>query len=95
MTFKIFGVPFAKQSFKFSRTGHKYQPTEVVRQANNIRAQIVNQIPPEFYPLSSPLKMAVSFVFPWPKMSKKDYNARMVCQNFYKWTKPDIDNTEV
>ena len=41
LTFRIFGIPFAKQSFRFTRTGHRYQSKEVVQAIDEALAVIL------------------------------------------------------
>lgn len=90
----ILGVPLAKQSFKFTRTGHKYQPAKVIENCQNIRAQIANQLPKPFKPFSVRVEvLSLTFVFPALKSFKKADKLKIECGELLpKTTKPDCDN---
>ena len=94
MRFIILGIPRPKQSFKFTKTGIRYQPKEVKQEAGNIRSQIINQLPGDFQPFSRGIHIKKCwFVFPPLKSwSKKKLESLVTLGCFYKDTKPDIDN---
>jgi Holliday junction resolvase RusA-like endonuclease len=95
---KIFGIPVAKQSFKFahSKTGKFYKPpTKAGKETYNIRAQIVNQLPTEFELFKGPLFMFAVFVFPAKKGSGHKKEEREIIEMgglIKKDTHPDEDN---
>ncbi len=100
----ILGIPNAKQSAKFrafkmgNRTiAQTYQPPDVVQGNNNLRAQIIEQLPKDYVPFSEMVSIArLEFIFPFLKsLSKKkiqQYEADDI--QIYKTTKPDLDNLE-
>lgn len=92
-TFTILGIPTPKQSFRFTKTGHKYQTSKVVQDESNTRAQIVAKLPKKFSILDEPLKMEAEYVFPFPSsFSKKNILLAKSGKRFYKSTKPDISD---
>ena len=94
ISIKILGNPTAKQSFRFSVIAghvHKYQSSKVKNESNNMRAQIVDQLPDGWQPLDGPLAVSgMVFVFPWLSSHSKKKRALGGC--FWRDTKPDIDN---
>lgn len=92
--FTVLGIPSPKQSFRFTRTGHRYQTSKVLQEESNARTQIVQQLPKNFTPLNAPLKVSCTFVFPFTKsFSKKKLEEAKAGKTFYKMTKPDyLDN---
>jgi len=94
MKFIILGIPFAKQSFRFTKTGIKYQPKEVKEKQKSIKQQIIEQLPPNFYPFSCPIVVTeLLFVFP-PLKSFSKKKMKMLEDGGYilKGTAPDVDN---
>ncbi len=87
MNLTIYGVPLAKQSCKFTKSGHRYTPADVVIASQNMRAQVIGQWSGAL-PFSAGVSMTVKFVFPYPKSTPK----RDLGTEFAKITKPDIDN---
>lgn len=93
--FTIKGNPKAKQSVRFTKTGHKYQPKELIQEEKNIRSQIIEQLPPNFELLKNAIKLEVVFYFPPLKtFNKKIMNDIEKGLPVPKTTKPDLDNLE-
>lgn len=72
LSLTILGEPFAKQSMRVTRSGHRYTPSKVRKGQANLRAQIVQQLPgtngDKFKPWQGPVRVRrVLFVFPRPK----------------------------
>lgn len=99
----ILGEPKAKQSFRFTRTGIKYQPREVIQNQNNIHYQIAEQLATGFIPTDRPIIVkSLIYVFPVPKsFTKKQREALRRYEEeafeniiylpaIYKTTKPDL-----
>lgn len=82
MTFKIIieTEPVAKQSTKFTKTGHAYQPQKIAEYKKIVELLIKQQLPNNFVPFNEPVEATYSFIFPDKK------------RNGYKATRPDIDN---
>jgi Holliday junction resolvase RusA-like endonuclease len=95
LTFTILGIPTAKQSMKFTRNGFSYQTKEVKLAADNMRAQIIQQLPAGFKPLTEPVNINYYFAFPFTSdISKKQRNLISCGEIHYKAKKPDIDNLQ-
>lgn len=95
ITINILGKPQAKQSFKFTRTGMGYQPKEVKESKQNMIAQIIQQLPKDYKPLTGPVIIEeLSFNFPPLKSFSKKKLEIMREFKLYKPTKPDLDNLE-
>jgi len=90
--FAILGIPFAKQSFRFTRTGHKYQPAEVKQNEYNVRLQVINQLPKPFTPFSKAVEiLSITYAFPAPKSLKKADRLQIEAGGYVpKTTKPDL-----
>lgn len=91
----IIGEPKGKQSAKFHRIGNfvkSYQPQDVIKNENNIRAQIVTQLPKDFVLWTKGVRVkSLLYVFTPLKTLKKSF--RKVIDNggyLYKTTKPDL-----
>ena len=90
---EIRGIPKAKQSFKYTRTGIKYRPAGVTKEQDSIRAQTLSQLPPEFKPFTGPVTMQVVFKFPPLKGMNKKIREQISNNGIVpKTTKPDQDN---
>lgn len=96
---KILGIPQPKQSARFTirkgKSGNnflqKYQPKEVVQNERNIAFDVKSQLPKNFIPFDSALKVKVLFVFPPLKnFTKSKLNALTSGETIYKTTKPDL-----
>lgn len=112
MTLKleILGIPFAKQSFRYGKPittkagttfTPKYKPKGVEQSAQNIKQQIISQLPQGFVPYSKQVTIEkLHFCFPPLKSASKATLKRIVSGERYlnawvlKTTKPDIDNLE-
>jgi len=104
MRFVVKGVPQAKQGDKSriinKKDGtsfiHHYQPKKIDQYANNIRAQIVQQLPENFVPYSGLLRInKLHFIFPPLKgFNKKQMELLEKGTIIYKGNKPDLDNLE-
>ena len=104
MIIKIYGIPKPKQGDSSgiitTKTGkqfvHHYQKTEVKNEANNLRAQIIQQLQEDFVPFGKLIRInKIHFVFPLLKtMTKKQ--KEIIDNNglIYKGTKPDLDNLQ-
>jgi len=69
----ISGIPFSKQSFRFTKTGHKYQKKEIVDKENAVKWQAANQLPAGFKPFTKGVRVTrLSFVFPPLKSFTKE-----------------------
>jgi Holliday junction resolvase RusA-like endonuclease len=95
LRFEILGNPCAKQSARFTKSGIKYQPKEVIQNADNIRSQIVIQLPKDFQIIDGPVKVATVYIFPplksfTKKMKQFIANGGLIIKS----TKPDLDNLE-
>lgn len=100
LCFDIKGIPFAKQSFRFTQLKSKtkktfmikYQPKKIIKEEKNIRAQIVAQLPEGFQPFTKAVVIrSLCFMFPLPKSStKKRKDLVDLGANVYKITRPDL-----
>ena len=92
MKFIILGTPFSKQSFRFTKSGHKYQKKEVVEKQEAIQWQVVNQLPDGFKPFTGGVRVTrLLYVFPPLKsFSKKQLILLKNGVRIYKTTKPDL-----
>ncbi|UDQ99258.1 RusA family crossover junction endodeoxyribonuclease [Lentisphaerota bacterium WC36G] len=90
-TFIFEGTPKAVQSFRFTRSGRKYQPKEIGDWKNLIKLQAKEQITSKVMPSSKALKIEVEFIFPPLKSwSKKRLEELKNGATFFKTTKPDL-----
>jgi len=104
MILRILGIPKPKQGDSSgiitTKTGkqfvHHYQKTEVKNEANNLRAQIVQQLPEDFKPFSGLIRVnKLHFIFPVLKtMSKKQLELVKNGGLIYKGSRPDLDNLQ-
>jgi len=83
----------AKQSFKTTKTGHSYQPKDIVDFKNAVRWLAKKQLP-NTQQSASAFHVELIFVFRRPESTKKalksqidEFNALIV-----KTSKPDVDN---
>ena len=90
-TFIFHGTPKAVQSFRFTRSGRKYQPKEIGDWKNLLKMQAREQISSDVMPSCKALQIDVEFIFPplkgWSK--KKLAQLEHGC-TMYKTTKPDL-----
>lgn len=88
MHLEIRGVPMAKQSFRFTRQGRRYQPADVERNESNLQAQIMQQLPKLWLPTSCPIAV-LQLVYTFPYLKKHSKAAR-AWKYIPKATKPDV-----
>ena len=94
-TINIRLIPQAKQSFKFTRSGIRYQPKEVKESKSNMQAQIIQQLPSDWEPLSGGILIRkLDFIFPPLKSFSKKKLALMGSGYLPKFTRPDLDNLQ-
>lgn len=91
----IKGVPSAKQSTRAAILGKKlrlYQPAKVKLKEENIKLQVLNQLPKDFMMFQCEVHiLKCHFIFPIPKsFSKKKINQVKEGKVIYKNTKPDL-----
>ena len=98
LEFKILGIPTSKQSARFYATQIKgkttvrsYQKASVKQAQQNIREDVLSQLPEGHVPYDEPLEVIVTFVFPIPASLKKS-EKKFIEEGgiVYKPTKPDI-----
>jgi Holliday junction resolvase RusA-like endonuclease len=89
--FKFLGTPKPKQSFRFTKTGHRYQKADVVQHERSLAIQVMEVLPQGFVPFDVPIEMKCVFVFPYPaSFNKKKLAEAKEGKVFYKDTKPDV-----
>ena len=91
----IVGEPKGKQSAKFRRMGKfvkSYQPSHVVENENNIRYQVIQQLPKDFVIWTGGIRVKrLWYVFTPPKsMRKSMLKIINIGEYVYKETKPDL-----
>lgn len=88
----ILGEPLAKQSFRFTRSGHKYQDKDLKDWEGQAKVQLAAQLPEGFRPFQGPVVIKnLTFVFPITKGCPKYKRAYIEAGNdLYKETKPDL-----
>lgn len=82
----------AKQSFNYTKRGHKYIDKEVRDWEGQARVQIMEQLPEDFVPYDCPIVIKnLTFVFPLLANTPK-YKKRFLKNggNLYKKTRPDL-----
>ena len=98
MIFEIIGIPLPKQSARFRKVGNfmqSYQTADVKRNEDNIRLQIIRQLPKGFEPFTGGIIITrLHYIFPMLKGLKKSELKKIESGGVvYKTTKPDlIDN---
>ena len=93
MNLKLYfgGEPKAVQSFRYTKSGMRYQPSAVTDWKTYIRLTAEQQLPPGFVLLNSPLMVHAVFTFSAPRSwSKKKLSMLARGGRFYKTTKPDL-----
>lgn len=86
--------PMAKQSTRFTKTGHAYQPADVVNYHNYLKLVIREQmLKAEVQMLDRPVRVKILAIWALPKSAKKS-DRDFVGGGFTlpKSTKPDVDN---
>ncbi len=92
LKFIIYGIPKAKQSFRFTKKGLKYKPKDIKEAERNIEMQVRKQLPSGFKVIDEPLKInKLHYIFPVPRsFSKKVHQKIEQGLIVYKQTKPDL-----
>lgn len=85
--------PKAIQSFRFTKSGRKYQPVEVLEYKKFIALNAKIQLPKDFKMFENGVAISIRFVFPplksWSKKKIKNLQNGI---KIYKITRPDTDN---
>ena len=85
--------PMAVQSFRFTRTGHRYQPAKVVDYKTAISTAAYIQLPPNWNILTGAISVNATFTFTAPKATgKADLAILQTGGSIPKTTRPDCDN---
>jgi len=94
LKFKILGIYSPKQSFKFTKTGIRYQPRKLKEDKINLRSQIINQLPKNFKPFANKVELIkLWFHFPPVKSFNRKIKKMIDDGNYIiKCTRPDYDN---
>jgi len=94
MEFTLLGTILAKQSFRFTRTGIKYQDKDIKNWQAQARAQLIQQLPAGFKPFTGAVRIEyLDIIFPMQKaMSKLLQNRIRQGEIIYRSKKPDVDN---
>lgn len=95
MEFVILGIPQAKQSVKFTKSGMKYTPAHIKQAQNSMTLQIMNQLPNGHEPITEAVAIQYTFEFPLTKDLKKETRQKIQCgDQVFRPKKPDIDNLQ-
>ena len=95
MKFKILGIPKAKQSFRYTKSGIRYQPKEVKQTEKDIRQQIIEQLPKDFKPMTGGIWITkLHFVFPAIAGLSKKKKELVESEKLPKVTAPDLENLQ-
>lgn len=103
LTLHVLGEPIAKQGWKSRVAGtpgrqfvQTYRSAQTKSAHNNLRAQLIAQLPEGFTPLAGPLIVhELVFAFPPLKSMPKGKQRELAAGRQYpKATKPDLDNLE-
>jgi Holliday junction resolvase RusA-like endonuclease len=95
LNFKILGEPKSKQSFRIGIVHGrvmKYQNSKIHQEENNIRWQIINQLPKDFVPIETKIFIKkLHYIFSIPKSFSKT-KIKEISDNkmIFKSTKPDL-----
>ena len=96
LDFNFIGRPVPKQSVRFKKTGHNYQPRKVIDATNRIRkeamVQIMDQGMAPFVPFADRVHVNnLTFYFSLPKSAKASTRKSVEDGNaVYKITRPDL-----
>ncbi|MEI8244920.1 MAG: RusA family crossover junction endodeoxyribonuclease [Lentisphaerota bacterium] len=91
MKITIPGIPKAVQSFRFTKSGRRYQPGEVTEFKNWIKLHAIDQRTEGYTMPPDAIGIDVLFVFPFPKATNKRTQDRYIRgATIYKTTKPDL-----
>lgn len=88
--------PKAKQSFRFTKTGMKFQPADVIEYKNTLQSIIINQLPKGFVPFETGLYVIYHFKYPYPKNLSKKKKASLIEKfgKIFRSKKQDLDNLQ-
>lgn len=93
MQFTILGNILAKQSFRFTNMGFKYQDKEIVNWQAQARTQLIQQLPLNFKPFTGAVGFEfIHVMFPITKSTSKKMREKMKTEKIFRSKKPDIDN---
>ena len=92
--FDIKGKVKAKQSVKFTNTGIKYTPPDIVEYSNFVKLSFINKYPNwDAQALKDkPLKMNIDVFMPVPQSYSKKKKIKAITNELRPTTKPDCDN---
>lgn len=94
LKFKIDGKAIAKQSVRFTRSGHKYTPKHIKDYADYVKL-CFKQAYPEHMPEmleDVPLEVDIVVAFEIPKSFSKSKRLQALQGDLKPLTKPDVDN---
>jgi len=88
--------PMAKQSFRFTKSGMKFQSKDVVEYKNTLQSVIISQLPKGFVPFEKGLYVIYHFKYPYPaNLSKKKKNGMIEkFGKIFRSKKQDLDNLQ-
>jgi Holliday junction resolvase RusA-like endonuclease len=85
--------PKAVQSFRMTRTGHRYQPADVVNYKRSLQLLAGVQLPGGFQLFKDMIRVDVAFIFKMTGKLIKEISKKPCTKEFcYKPTRPDLDN---
>ncbi len=92
----ILGEPIPKQSARFTKQGFAFQPKKIVTGKDNIRTQIIQQLPNKFKMITTPIEIVELGFYFSPIKSLKAIDKKAIKDGYLvvKPTKPDLDNLE-
>lgn len=94
LEFHIFGKAKPKQSFRYTRFGHRYTPSDVKQYAKDIQRTFAsnypNWLPSMFF--EKPLKVELTVYISMPKSFSKIKKQRAHTGELRPLVKPDCDN---
>lgn len=91
ISFKILGKVKAKQSVKFTKSGIKYTPHDVVEYSNYLKLCFMRMYP-NFTPLECALRVDIEVFMGIPKSFSKKKYMQAIAGNIKPTVKPDCDN---
>lgn len=88
--------PKAKQSFRFTKTGMKFQSKDVIDYKNTLQSVIISQLPPDFEPFQKGLMVKYEFAYPFPSTMPKRFKETMMKEHgmIFRSKKQDLDNLQ-
>lgn len=94
LEFHIFGKAKPKQSFRYTRFGHRYTPSDVKQYARDIQRTFLSNYPnwsPSMF-FDKPLKVELTVYISIPKSFSKIKKQRALAGDLRPLVKPDCDN---